>query len=115
MPGRDGTGPMGKGPMGGRGFGNCAGRGATAGVQATPGQGFGRGFGQGGGGRGMGRMFQAGATQGGRRFGFDASNRDSDFTMENQALKRQNEALQSELDVIKKRLDAMETRTADSR
>jgi predicted nuclease with TOPRIM domain len=53
--------------------------------------------------------------RGGRRFGFDASNRDSDFTMENQALMRHNEALQSELDAIKKRLDEIETRTANSR
>lgn len=112
MPGRDGTGPMGTGPMGGRGFGNCAGRGAaTVDVQTTTGQGFGRGFGPCGGGRGKGH----GAMRGGRRFGFDASNRASDFTMENQALMRHNEPLQSELDAIKKRLEDMETRTADSR
>jgi hypothetical protein len=53
--------------------------------------------------------------QGGRRFGFDASNRDSAFSMENQSLKIHNEALQSELNDIKKRLDEIETRTADSR
>jgi len=60
MPGRDGTGPQGLGPMTGRGFGSCAapvvpqvdprlGRG-----RGGPGRGRGRGFGQGFG-RGMGR------------------------------------------------------------
>ena len=101
--------------MRGRGLGNCAGRGAAVDSQTAPGQGFGRGLGQSGGGRGRGRMLQAGAMQGGRRFGINAPNQDSAATMENQALVRHNEALQSELDAIKKRLDAMETRTADSR
>ncbi len=47
MPGRNGTGPMGAGPMTGRGFGVCAGNG----IQTRPrfGLGFGcrRGFGNG--------------------------------------------------------------------
>jgi hypothetical protein len=105
MPGRNGTGPMGAGSLSGRGFGNCAKQG-----QGRAGQGFGRGLGQGGGGRGRGRMLQAGG-----RFGFNAPERNSDVTMENQELMRQNEVLQSELSEIKKRLDEMETRTAGSR
>lgn len=96
MPENDGTGPMGRGSMTGRGFGNCAGRG----------QGFGRGMGQGGGGRGM-RLFQAGG-----RFGFNAPNRDSDVALENRQLMKQNETLRMELDAIMKRLDEMEARTA---
>ena len=53
MPGFDGTGPRGQGPLTGRGFGYCApGRGP---------RGFGRGFG-----RGMGRCFGRGY---GRGFG----------------------------------------------
>lgn len=100
MPGRDGTGPMGSGPTGGRRFGNCA-------APGTAGQGFGRGAGQG---RGRG-----GATQAGGRFGFNAPDRSTAATRENQELMRQNEALRSEMEVIMKRLDEMEARTANSR
>ncbi|NVN90790.1 MAG: DUF5320 family protein [Desulfuromonadales bacterium] len=107
MPGRDGTGPMGSGPTGGRRFGNCAG-------QVAAGQGFGRGLGQGGG-RGRGRTLQAGTNQEGGRFGFNASERSSAMTMENQELMRQNETLRSEMEVIMKRLDEMEARTVDSK
>jgi hypothetical protein len=102
MPGKNGTGPMGTGPLSGRGFGNCAGQG-----QGQTGQGFGRGLGQGGNGRGRGRMQQAG-----RRFGFNAPERSPDVTMENQELMRQNKALLSEMEAIMKRLDEMEARTA---
>ena len=48
----DGTGPMGMGPMTGRGFGPCAGCGWGMGMGW--GRGFGRGFGRG---RGLGRYF----------------------------------------------------------
>lgn len=44
MPYRDGTGPMGRGPMTGRGFGYC---GAGAGFVPGYGMGYGRGFGRG--------------------------------------------------------------------
>lgn len=71
MPGFDGTGPMGQGPMTGGGFGNCnprgeamapprgqgAGRGAGAGQGMGAGRGGGRGRGFCGGGRG-GRGFR---------------------------------------------------------
>ena len=53
MPGFDGTGPMGQGPMSGGGFGYCA-TGGTAGVSFRGGFGRGRGFGRGGC-RGFGR------------------------------------------------------------
>jgi hypothetical protein len=58
MPGGDGTGPLGQGPMTGRGMGTCT----PANVPATGRRfsGFGRGFGCGRGrgfGRGMGRGF----------------------------------------------------------
>ncbi len=96
MPGRNGTGPMGRGPMTGGGFGNCAGRG---------GAGFGGGMG-----RGMRRMLQ-----GGGRFGFNAPDQGYGQDAENRALVRENEALRSELDAIKKRLDDMETRTGSAR
>ncbi len=85
MPGRDGTGPMGAGPMTGGSFGNCAGR-------------FMRRMFQG---RGMGRAGGGGLdTQG--------------YRAEEQTLMRQNELLRSELVAMKKRLDEMEKRAANS-
>ena len=51
MPGGDQTGPMGAGPMTGRGAGICAG----TGTPSYTSHGFGRGFGRGMGGRGVGR------------------------------------------------------------
>ena len=50
MPGGDGSGPMGQGPMTGGGFGPCgggAGYGARGGGYGRGGGGFGRGFGRG--------------------------------------------------------------------
>ena len=55
MPGGDKTGPMGFGPMTGRGVGICAGYGVPGYMNPA----FGRGFG-GGRGRGFGRGFQGG-------------------------------------------------------
>ncbi len=53
MPFGDGTGPLGQGPMTGRGLGYCGGYGAPGRFR-----GYGRGFGMGRGfGRGMGRGF----------------------------------------------------------
>jgi hypothetical protein len=65
MPGRDGSGPLGQGPMTGRGLGVCTGVNAP-----MYGGWFGRGFG-----RGFGRCFGRGFGFGlGRRFGFGAYN-----------------------------------------
>jgi len=58
MPLLDGTGPMGQGPMTGRGLGNCTGRGFNP--WPMPG-GYGRGFGTG---MGMGRGFGRGRGRG---------------------------------------------------
>jgi len=61
MPRGDGTGPMGQGPMSGRGAGYCAGYGAPgyanpAGGRGFAGRGLGRGWGRGWG-RGLGRGY----------------------------------------------------------
>ena len=56
MPGGDGTGPMGMGPMTGRAAGFCAGYDVPGYTNPVPGRGFGRG--RGGWGRGMGRGFR---------------------------------------------------------
>ena len=56
MPGGDGTGPMGLGPMTGRAAGFCAGYDVPGYMNPLPGRGFGRG--RGGWGRGGGRGFR---------------------------------------------------------
>jgi len=55
MPGGDGTGPMGYGPMTGRAAGYCAGFPVPGYMNAARGAGFGRGMGFRGRGRGWGR------------------------------------------------------------
>ena len=65
MPGGDGTGPVGMGPMTGRAAGYCAGFGAPGYMNPVPGRGFGgrgRGFGRGGGRGGHGWRHQFFAT-----------------------------------------------------
>ena len=60
MPWGDGTGPLGMGPMTGRGAGRCAGYAGRGYFNAGPGWGF-SGWGRGRGrGRGFGRRFRAG-------------------------------------------------------
>ena len=58
MPGGDGTGPMGAGPMTGRAAGLCAGNAVPGYMTPGPGRGFGMGFGRGRGGRGFGMGFR---------------------------------------------------------
>lgn len=62
MPGGDGTGPGGMGPMTGRAAGYCAGYGMPGFMNTVPGRGFGRGLG-----RGMGLGFRGGRGWGGFR------------------------------------------------
>ena len=75
MPAGDGTGPMGMGPMSGRGAGFCAGYDAPGYANPVPGLGwgFGRGFrGRGGrgGGRGWRHWYYATGLPGWARFGY---------------------------------------------
>ena len=79
MPGGDGTGPMGAGPMTGRGAGYCAGNAAPGYASPVPGRGsrlrqgyggqVGRGFGSRGGGRGRRNWFYATGMPGWARAG----------------------------------------------
>ncbi len=85
MPRRDGTGPLGFGPMTGRGLGVCTGVNAPI---------YGRGFG-----RGLGLGF-------GRGFGFGA-NANYNHTASKEALQAQKEQLQITLDAIDKRLESL--------
>jgi len=92
MPRGDGTGPMGMGPMSGRGAGYCAG--------------YGMGFGRG---RGWRRMSNAAGLPGSMRVGWPATpfQRPGPDT-ERQALKDQADALQAQLDSIRKRLSEID-------
>lgn len=114
MPGGNGTGPLGAGPMTGRAAGYCAGNGAPGYANLTGGRcgnGFGRGRGGGGGGgfgRGFRNMFFATGLPGWARFGGAAAG----AADEKQALAGQAEALRAQLDGIQKRLEQLESNAA---
>lgn len=132
MPGGDGTGPVGMGPMTGRGAGFCAGNAMPGYANAIPGRGFwggGRGgaWGRGGGGGGWGRRNQFYATGltgwqraaygfpafGGMPYapGFAPSYAPSVVReQEVEALKGQAAYLESALADIKKRIEELENR-----
>ena len=79
MPGRDGTGPLGAGPMTGRGAGRC--------------------------GRGLGRRFGGGH---GRGWGGVSSVTEIGTVDEKQMLREQAQMLQVQLDSLKKRVESMD-------
>jgi len=118
MPRGDRTGPMGMGPMTGRGAGYCAGLGVPGYASPVPGRGFGMGFGRGrgswgrgfgGGGRGFRHWFHTTGVPGRMGFGgWTPPYWQPEPEFEKETLKAQAEALQSELDLIKKRLSALE-------
>ena len=104
MPGGDRTGPMGMGPMTGRGAGFCGGAGAPGVISRMGGAFLGRGRGRGG--RGWRNMFYATGLPGWMRSGpggvapatAEASGAEKQF------LQEQVELLQSQLEAVKKRL-----------
>jgi hypothetical protein len=107
MPGGDRTGPMGMGPMTGRGAGFCAGFGVPGFMNRGFGAGFfGRGRGGRGGGRGWRNMFYATGLPGWMRSspaGLAPATAEASRA-ERQSLQDQVETLQSQLDEVKKRL-----------
>ncbi len=110
MPGGDGTGPMGMGPMTGRGAGFCAGFGVPGFVSRGPGTGFGRGR---GGGFGRRNMFYTTGLTGRQRAAMGASEPSATAaaptaTAEKQFLETQVGAMQSQLDEVKRRLAELE-------
>lgn len=135
MPGGDGTGPMGMGPMTGRAMGYCAGYPMPGYANPGGGQGLWRGFGRGrgfrgrGGGRGWRNMFYATGLPGWLRFGafgwpsgafpryfggaapYAAA---PEPEMEKQALKAQADFLEESLASIKKRLNELETTASET-
>lgn len=114
MPGRNQTGPMGMGPMTGRGLGYCSGAAIDAAAPPYAGRGFGAGYGR-------GRSFQ-GRGQFGRRFGprsADTFGRprygmgtmmqgtEMDAQSEHRYLQDQASILENQLNQIKKRMEAL--------
>jgi hypothetical protein len=104
MPGRDGTGPMGLGPMTGRGAGYCGGHNAAQGAGRGLGLGFRGGCGAGRGSRGRRNMFNATGLTGWQR----AATASPTVNVEKQTLETEIETVQSQLDTMKKRLAEME-------
>ena len=108
MPRGDGTGPMGMGPMTGRGMGYCTG-------YAAPGAavGFGRGAGIGRG-RGYRRMYYATGLPGWMRYGANPyefsgyTSTEGSAVDEKEVLKKQADYLQKQLEQIHSRLGDLE-------
>ncbi|HCE44000.1 MAG TPA: hypothetical protein DET40_10665 [Lentisphaeria bacterium] len=106
MPRGNGTGPMGMGPMTGRGMGFCAGYDVAGFTNPAFGRGCGMGFGRG---RGMG--FRRGGGFGLMRLGMNPiayQEQRPEPELEKQSLRNYTKTLESELEAAKKRLDEIE-------
>ncbi len=101
MPGGDRTGPMGMGPMTGRGAGFCGGGAGAGRGNAVRGRCF-AGRGQGGG-RGWRNWFNATGLPGWMRFGQNVPDE-----VERGYLEGQGEALQQQLEAMQARLQSLE-------
>ncbi len=114
MPGGDGRGPMGMGPMTGRTAGYCAGYNVPGYMNPVGGRrgfGFGRGFGRGGGwgrGRGWGRGWGASYAYNAPAYGGYPYASEITAEEERAMLKEQSDALKQQLDDIQSRLDSFE-------
>ncbi len=95
MPGGDGTGPLGRGPVTGRGMGFC-----TGDYVGRRGGGFGRGLGYG---YGLGSGLGYGCRRGFGRFFID----ETVGMTEKEFLTEQKELLQRRLDLISKELETL--------
>ncbi len=131
MPGGDGTGPVGLGPMTGRAAGFCAGYPVPGYANPVGGRGFfGRGRGFGGGGRGRRNWYYATGLSGWARAGYGMpawggysggypTAYPSGFPegptaeQEQQALKQQSEYLQQSLDDINRRIEELEKQKSE--
>ena len=110
MPGGDRTGPMGYGPMTGRGLGYCAGYAVPGYMNPVGGFGYGRGWWGRGGGRGWRNMYYATGRPGWARFGYAAPTgwavpwSAPTAEQELNALKAQAEAFDAQLEAINARI-----------
>jgi len=117
MPGGDGTGPMGMGPMTGRAFGLCAGYGVPGYMNQIPRRGFGagpgcgHGFG-GGGGRGWQNIFHATGLPGWARVGVPYAATPAP-EQELAVLKQQADHFGNALEDIRKRIQEIESQPAE--
>jgi len=108
MPAGDGTGPMGLGPMTGRGAGQCAGFDMPGYMNPIPGRGMGYGFGRGRG-RGRGRRngyYATGLPGGGPAYGVPPV---PTPPQETETLKAQAAQMERALNDILKRISELET------
>ena len=128
MPGGDGTGPAGLGPMTGRAAGYCAGFAVPGFMNAIPGRGF-RGWGRGRGGRGWRHWFHATGLPGWQRAAMgwpvwggpwaygppDAVPFAAAATTEQEldALKGQAEHLEGALEGIRRRIEELQAQAAE--
>jgi hypothetical protein len=123
MPGRNGTGPMGMGPMTGRAAGYCAGFGTPGFASPMGGRGCGMGFGRGrgAGGRGFRNMFHATGLTGWQRaavglpLGATVSPPVAAPTRDQQldALKGQATCFEGALGELRKRIEELESEKAE--
>ena len=111
MPGKDGTGPNGMGPMTGGGRGFCA-IPVSDGVRPFAGRMFGgRGFmGRGGRGRGYRHCFYASGLPGWVRTGYYPLSNQYDTNTEMEVLKDESELLKQELEEIQNRISSLESK-----
>lgn len=115
MPGGDGTGPAGLGPMTGRAAGYCAGSPAPGYMSGGGGRGF-WGFGRGGGGRGWRNQFYATGLTGWQRaapmapYGAPFASAAMSNDQQLNALKGQAEYFEDALDGIRRRIEEIEAR-----
>lgn len=112
MPGGDGTGPTGAGPMTGRAAGYCAGNDVPGYANPNSGRGRGRGRGWGRGGGGWGNRWRYGWGRG-RSGGWGFRNRydEAEITpmQEAEMLKGQAKAMQDEINRINERIKELES------
>ncbi len=112
MPGGNGTGPVGMGPMTGRAAGFCAGYSVPGFMNFAGGRAYrGAGFGFGGGGRGRRNQYYATGLHGWARTGYAMpgwSRYEADAGQEQQLLKQQADYLQQSIDQINKRIQELE-------
>ena len=118
MPGGDGTGPLGLGPMTGRQAGYCAGYSAPGYANSIPGRGRGFGYGRGfGRGRGWGRGFGRGFGLGWAGYPYAQGNPymtpsySANFTPKQEAdmLRAEANAMQEEISAINQRVKDLES------
>ena len=119
MPAGDGTGPMGMGPMTGRGAGYCGGYDAPGWANAVPGRGWGLGWGRGsarggwGGGWRHRNWYYATGVPGWARFGNALAWGNDPYAVapnreeETQLLQQQAEWLKQQLDAISQRIEEL--------